>query len=117
MPSLLSAPPSQGITAENSNQKRSSFVVSEHGIELGRQGHKKLIQLLERLGHPTFHPGDGPVESFLRGIEFVQDQQRLATFFLEGHRGDGTVITFVITPYEARARHHFDVPTEECHKL
>jgi hypothetical protein len=30
MPSLLSAPPSQGITAENSNQKRSSFVVSEH---------------------------------------------------------------------------------------
>jgi hypothetical protein len=29
MPSLLSAPPSQGITAENSSQKRSSFAVSE----------------------------------------------------------------------------------------
>jgi putative transposase len=30
MPSSLSAPPSQGITAENSSQKRSSFAVSEH---------------------------------------------------------------------------------------
>ena len=48
--------------------------------------------MLERFGHPTLHPGDGSIESFLRGIEFVQDQQRLATFFLEGHRGDGTVI-------------------------
>jgi hypothetical protein len=45
------------------------------------QGVEKLVQLLELLGHPTLHPGDGTVESFLRGIEFVQDQQRLATFF------------------------------------
>src|SRR5690349_6280138 len=30
MPSLPSAPPSQGITAENSNQKRPSLPVSEH---------------------------------------------------------------------------------------
>jgi hypothetical protein len=44
--------------------------------------------LREGLGHPTLHPGDGTVESFLRGIEFVHDQQRLVTFFLEGHRGD-----------------------------
>ena len=38
MPSLLSAPPSRGITAENSNQKRSSFVVSEQldGEEVGQ---------------------------------------------------------------------------------
>jgi putative transposase len=30
MPSSLSAPPSQGITAENSNQKRSNILGSEH---------------------------------------------------------------------------------------
>jgi hypothetical protein len=30
MPSSLSAPPSQGIDAEDSNQKRSSFAASEH---------------------------------------------------------------------------------------
>jgi hypothetical protein len=39
--------------------------------------------LCKRLGHPTLHPGVG-IESFLRGIEFVHDQQRLAIFFLEG---------------------------------
>jgi hypothetical protein len=38
MPSLLSAPPSQGITAENSNQKRSSFVVSEQLRAAGQAG-------------------------------------------------------------------------------
>lgn len=81
------------------------------------QGDEKLVQLRERLGHSTLHPGDGTVESFLRGIEFVHDQQRLATFFLEGHRGDGTVVTFVISPNEARGRYHFDVPAEERHRL
>src|ERR1700685_611065 len=81
------------------------------------QGDEKLVQLLERLAHPILHPGDGTVESFLRGIEFAHDQQRLATFFLEGHRGDGTVVTFVISPDEARVRCHFDVPTEDRHWL
>src|SRR5215831_13540013 len=81
------------------------------------QADEKLVQLLECLAHRIRCPGAGGVESFLRGIEFVQDQQRLATFFLEGHRGDGTVITFVISPDEARVRYHFDVPTEEHHRL
>jgi hypothetical protein len=45
--------------------------------------------LLERLAHRIRRPGAGSVESFLRGIELVQDQQRLAASFLEGHRGDG----------------------------
>src|ERR1700733_1231595 len=44
------------------------------------QGDEKLVQLRERLGHPTLHPGDGSVESFLRGIEFLHDQERLAAF-------------------------------------
>src|SRR5215510_551073 len=34
MPSSLSAPPSQGIGAENSNQKRSSLVVSDQVMPL-----------------------------------------------------------------------------------
>jgi hypothetical protein len=35
------------------------------------QGDEKLVQLRERLGHSTLHPGDGTVESILGGIEFV----------------------------------------------
>jgi len=31
-------------------------------------------------------------------IAFVHDEQRLAAFFLEGHRGDGTIVTFVVGP-------------------
>jgi hypothetical protein len=66
------------------------------------------------LAHRIRRPGPGSVESFLRGIEFVQDQQRLATLFLEGHRGDGSnVTTFVIGPDEARVWCHFDIPAEE----
>jgi hypothetical protein len=42
MPSSLSAPPSQGITAENSSQKRSSFAVSEQGR---RPGFSTLLEL------------------------------------------------------------------------
>src|ERR1700722_10306238 len=80
------------------------------------QGLKKLVELRERLGHPALHPGDGGVESCLRGIEFVHDQQRLASLFLEGHRGDGAVVTFVIGPDEARVRGHFDVPAEKRHR-
>jgi hypothetical protein len=74
--------------------------------------------LLECLGDPTRAAGsNGSVESFLRGIEVVHDEQRLATSFFEGHRGDGTVVTFVIRPDEAGVRYHFDVPTEERHRL
>jgi hypothetical protein len=48
MPSSLSAPPSQGISAENSSQKRSSFAVSEHKLQtyLGPQAASALSRLL-----------------------------------------------------------------------
>src|SRR6476620_4757395 len=69
------------------------------------QGDEKIVQLLERLAHRIRRPGAGSVERFLRGIEFVHDQQRLATFFLEGHRGDRpTVTTFRVGPHETRVR-------------
>ena len=57
----------------------------------------EFVELVERLAHSTRAPGgDGTVESFLRGIEVVHEQLRLATFLLEGHRGDGpTVVPFV----------------------
>src|SRR5262245_44131477 len=78
----------------------------------------KLVQLLECLARRIRRPGAGSVESFLRGIELVQDQQRLAAFFLEGHRGDGPILTtFVIGPDQARVRCHLDVPAEERHRL
>jgi hypothetical protein len=60
------------------------------GPDARAQGDEKLVQLLERLAEPTRTPGgDGTVESFLRGIEVVHDDQRLATSVFEGHRGDG----------------------------
>src|SRR5215471_8003352 len=66
------------------------------------QGDEKLVQLLERLDHSVRKAGAGSVESFLRGVEIAHDQQRLATFFLEGDRGDGpTLTTFFIRPDEA----------------
>jgi hypothetical protein len=34
-----------------------------------------------------------------------------------GFTVDGTVVTFVVSPDEARVRCHFDVPTEERHRL
>jgi hypothetical protein len=81
-------------------------------------GDEKLVQLPKRLAHHIGRPGAGSVESFLRGIELVHDQQRLATPFLEGHRGDRpTVTTFLIGPDEARVRYHFDIPTEELVRL
>lgn len=52
-------------------------------------GGDELVSLLERLGHPIHAPGgEGTVESFLRGIEVVHDQQCLVTLFLERHSGD-----------------------------
>src|SRR5262245_23997076 len=81
------------------------------------QGDEKLVQLLELLGHPTL-PARGTVESFLRGIELVQDHQRLASFFLEGHRRDlPSVTSFVVGPDEARVRGHFEVRAKERHGL
>src|SRR5262245_6580633 len=82
------------------------------------QSDEKLVQLLERLAHRVRRPSAGSVESFLRGIELVHDQQRLATLFLEGHRGDRPrVTTFLIGPDEARVRCHFDVPAKEIHPV
>src|SRR3990170_1337698 len=77
------------------------------------QGDEKLVQLRECLDHRIRRPGAGSVESFLRGIELVHDQQCLAAFFLEGHRGDGTLVTFLIGPDEARVRCYFLVRAEE----
>src|SRR5262245_66028631 len=63
------------------------------------QGDEELVQLPERLAHHIRRPGAGSVESFLRWIEVVHDQQRLATFFLEGDRGDRPALaTFLIGP-------------------
>src|ERR1700679_1268851 len=78
------------------------------------QGDEKLVQLRERLGHRIFHPGVD-IESFLGGIEFVIDQQRLATSFLEGHGADRTSVTIVIRPDEARVRRYFLVRAEKRH--
>jgi len=47
----------------------------------GAQGDEKLVQVLEGLGHPTLHPGDGTVESCLRGIEFRSKGRRGRIFF------------------------------------
>ena len=57
---------------------------------LAAQGDEKLVQLLERLAKPTCTPGgDGTIESFLRGIEVVHDEQGLGTLFFEGRRSAG----------------------------
>src|ERR1700675_751590 len=77
------------------------------------EGNEKLVQLRECLNHHIRRPGAGSVESFLRGIKLVHDQQRLAAFFLEGHRRDGTLVTFLIGPDEARVRCYFLVRAEE----
>lgn len=79
------------------------------------QGDEKLVQLVELLGHAALHPGDGLVESLLRGIELVQDEQCPAALVLEGHRGHGSVATFLIRPDEARVRYHVDIAAEELH--
>src|SRR5882762_6972360 len=89
------------------------LVLSAPAIET--QSDEKLVQLRERLGHPKLRPGVG-IESFLRGIEFVHDQQRLAAFFLEGHRGDGAAVTLLIGPDEARVPCHLVVLAEERHR-
>src|SRR4051812_27023148 len=80
---------------------------------------EKLVQLLERLVHPTLLPGGhGSVQSLLRRIELVQDQQRLVSVFFEAHRRDRTsAFTFLIGPDEARVRYHFEIPAEERHRL
>jgi hypothetical protein len=53
MLSSLSAPPSQGITAENSNRKRSSFVVSE---QPGRDSWYQAVETIPFLKHRRFNP-------------------------------------------------------------
>src|SRR5688572_32388893 len=104
-----------------SNADRHSDRRPQHvglGSHARAQGDEKLVQLLERLDHRIRRPGAGRVESFLRGIELVHDQQRLATLFLEGHRGDWPTLTsFLIGPDEARVRCHFEVRAEERHSI
>jgi len=56
-------------------------------MPLGAQGEEKLVQLRERLDHRIRRPGAGSVESFLRGLELVHDQQCLAMLFLEHDAG------------------------------
>src|SRR5215471_6481543 len=41
----------------------------------------------------------------------------LPPFSSKVHRGDGTFVTFLISPDEAGVRRHFDVLTQECHRL
>jgi hypothetical protein len=47
------------------------------------QGRQEFVQLFELFGHRIRRPVTA-VESFLRGIEFVEGQQRLAVPFVEG---------------------------------
>lgn len=47
----------------------------------------------------------------------MQDKQRLAGFLLEGHRGERTVLTFLIGSHKPRMRRYFEVPAEERHRL
>src|SRR5262249_12730095 len=80
------------------------------------QAGDELIQLPERLVHRTRAPGG--LESFLRGIEVMHDQQRLATRSLKGHRGHAsTIVPFIVGPHEARVRYHSQVPAVERHTL
>src|SRR5262245_11438410 len=84
-------------------------------VRIPTQADEHLVQLLELLAPSTRAPGgDGFVESFLRGIEVVHHQQRLAVFLLERRRGDGPV-TFVVGPDEARIQRQFEVLAEERH--
>src|ERR671928_1517793 len=82
------------------------------------QGDEKLVQLIERLDHCIGCSGAGSVERFLRRIALVQDHQRLAALFLEGHRGDRPALaTFLVGPREARIRLHFDIRAEKRGRL
>src|SRR5215831_956300 len=78
------------------------------------QRDEKLVQLIECLAHCIGCSSAGSVERFLRRIALVQDHQRLAALFLEGHRGDMPALaTFFIGPREARIRLHFDIRAEK----
>ena len=85
--------------------------------ELRAEGDEELVELRELFGHPAFHAGEGTVERFLRWIELMQDQHRLAVLFLEGDGGGGRVVAFFVGPDEARVRDHFEVSAEERHGL
>src|SRR5260370_42373106 len=86
---------------------RSTSLLLSRGLS---QGDEKLVQLIERLDHCIGCSGAGSVERFLRRMALVQDHQRLATLFLEGHRGDRPALaTFLIGPREARIRLHLEI--------
>ena len=69
--------------------------------------------------HRVVRPGgQGCIANFLRAIELVQHHPGLVAYFLEGHRGHGTILaTLVIRPDDSRVRCHFDVLAEERHRL
>src|SRR5512134_392099 len=51
---------------------------------------EQLVELVERLGHSSLGSPIG-LERFLRRMELVENDERLAGFLLEGHRGEGTI--------------------------
>src|SRR6476660_7317006 len=104
------------MVSNSAHDKRTPSASAERS---SAQSEEKRVELLERLAKPTrTSGGDRSVESFLRGIEVVHDDQCLATSFFEGHRGNGpTFATVVIGPDQAGVRRHFNVPTEKRHGL
>src|SRR5262245_36468827 len=99
-PASVSADTRARVTA--ANVQTSASPVASRPCHVRVQGDENLVQLLEGLDHSVRKAGAGSVESFLRGVEIAHNQQRLATFFLEGQRGDGsTLTTFFIRPDEA----------------
>src|SRR5262245_45417764 len=103
-------PPSSNWTLEHAER---TFCNDRRAA--GPSPREKLVQLLERLTEPARGAGgDSGVESFLRGIKIVHDDQRRAAPFFEGHRRHGPAfMPFLIRPDETGMRRHFDIFTEE----
>src|SRR5688572_15900490 len=84
------------------------------------QAGEKLVQQVELLGCATrarASGGECVVECLPGRIELGQDQERLAVLFLKGHRGNGTILAFLIRPDDAGVGRHFDIPADERHGL
>src|SRR6188508_1812532 len=85
--------PQPGTSAPFRSSLRTSTSTTSMTLCARAQGHEKFVQLRERLDRRIRRPGAGSVESFLRGIELVHDQHRLAALFLECTRGDRPIFT------------------------
>src|SRR5215470_14161821 len=71
---------------------------------------QQIVQLRKGLVHRVLRAGADGVERFLRRVEVAHDDQSLAAFFLEGHGGDGSILSALfIGPDDARVRSHLDV--------